>query len=265
VWGLSTGAGVHAVAAEPPAPGAYGRRWNASPPTSGLELTGWLFRPAVRPDRFRPCCGSTAARRAQERAGHGPLFQSLVDPRIAVFAPNVRGSSGFGRSFVNATTAPCGTPQSPTSRPASASSSPPACRAPQDRHHGPVLRRYLTLAALTTYPSLFAVGIDVCGMANFATFYQHTEPWIASAAVSKYGDPVADADLLRDLSPITRIDRLRTPLLVIHGANDTNVPVIEAEQVVAALAARGVPHRYVLFPMRVTSCCTAPPGPSICR
>jgi dipeptidyl aminopeptidase/acylaminoacyl peptidase len=107
---------------------------------------------------------------------------------------------------------------------------------------------YLTLAALTTYPSLFAVGIDVCGMANFATFYEHTEPWIASAAVSKYGDPVADADLLRDLSPITRIHRLRTPLLVIHGANDTNVPVIEAEQVVAALRERGVPHQYVLFP-----------------
>jgi dipeptidyl aminopeptidase/acylaminoacyl peptidase len=107
---------------------------------------------------------------------------------------------------------------------------------------------YLTLAALTTYPELFAVGIDVCGMANFATFYQHTEPWIAAAAVSKYGDPVTDADLLRDLSPITRIDRLRTPLLVVHGANDSNVPVIEAEQVVTALAARGVPHRYLLFP-----------------
>jgi dipeptidyl aminopeptidase/acylaminoacyl peptidase len=107
---------------------------------------------------------------------------------------------------------------------------------------------YLTLAALTTYPSMFAVGIDVCGMSNFATFYEHTEPWIAAAAVSKYGDPVADADLLRDLSPITRIDALRTPLMVVHGENDSNVPVIEAEQVVAALAVRGVPHRYLLFP-----------------
>jgi dipeptidyl aminopeptidase/acylaminoacyl peptidase len=107
---------------------------------------------------------------------------------------------------------------------------------------------YLTLAALTAYPELFAVGIDVCGMSNFATFYEHTEPWIASAAVSKYGDPVADAELLRDLSPITRIDRLRAPLMIVHGENDSNVPVIEAEQVVAALAERGVPHKYLLFP-----------------
>jgi dipeptidyl aminopeptidase/acylaminoacyl peptidase len=85
-------------------------------------------------------------------------------------------------------------------------------------------------------------------MSNFATFYRHTEPWIASAAVSKYGDPVADAELLRDLSPITHIDRLRTPLLVVHGENDSNVPVIEAEQVVEALRERGVEHRYLLFP-----------------
>jgi dipeptidyl aminopeptidase/acylaminoacyl peptidase len=92
------------------------------------------------------------------------------------------------------------------------------------------------------------VGIDVCGMSNFATFYEHTESWIASAAVGKYGDPIADADLLRDLSPITRIDRLRTPLMVVHGENDSNVPVIEAEQVVAALASAGVEHKYLLFP-----------------
>ena len=66
--------------------------------------------------------------------------------------------------------------------------------------------------------------------------------------MSKYGDPVTDAELLRDLSPITRIDQLTTPLMIVHGENDTNVPVIEAEQVVAALAASGVEHKYLLFP-----------------
>jgi len=177
------------------------------------------------------------------------LFRSLVDRGIAVFAPNVRGSSGFGRSFVNADNgalryaaiadvASCVNFLVTTG----------VARKDKIGIMGRSYGGYLTLAALTTYPSLFAVGVDVCGMANFATFYEHTEPWIASAAVSKYGDPVADAELLRDLSPITHIDRLRTPLLVIHGANDSNVPVIEAEQVVAALGERGVPYQYVLFP-----------------
>jgi dipeptidyl aminopeptidase/acylaminoacyl peptidase len=59
---------------------------------------------------------------------------------------------------------------------------------------------------------------------------------------------VTDAELLRDLSPITHIDRLRAPLLIVHGENDSNVPVIEAEQVAQALTRRGVPHRYLLFP-----------------
>jgi dipeptidyl aminopeptidase/acylaminoacyl peptidase len=212
----------------------------------GLELTGWLFRPAGA-GPHPTLLWFHGGPEAQERPGHGPLFQSLVDRGIAVFAPNVRGSSGFGRTFVNAdngkqrydgirdvqTCAEFLREEGVSSR-----------LGIMGRSYG----GYLTLAALTTFPELFAVGIDVCGMANFATFYEHTEPWIAAAAVSKYGDPVADAELLRDLSPITRIDRLRAPLMIVHGENDSNVPVIEAEQVVAALAARGAEHKYLLFP-----------------
>jgi len=106
---------------------------------------------------------------------------------------------------------------------------------------------YLTLAALVTYPELFAVGINICGMADLETFFERTEPWIAAAATGKYGDPQTDRALLRELSPIHRIDRLTAPLLVVHGAHDTNVPLYEAEQVVAALEARRVPCAFLLF------------------
>ncbi|HSJ45475.1 MAG TPA: prolyl oligopeptidase family serine peptidase, partial [Euzebyales bacterium] len=75
----------------------------------------------------------------------------------------------------------------------------------------------------------------------------NTEPWIAEAAYSKYGHPERDRDLLRALSPIHRIDELQAPLLVVHGAHDTNVPLHEAEQVVAALDARRVPCEFLLF------------------
>jgi dipeptidyl aminopeptidase/acylaminoacyl peptidase len=106
---------------------------------------------------------------------------------------------------------------------------------------------YLTLAALAWHPEVFAAGVDICGMSDFATFYAHTEPYIAATAVSKYGDPVRDRELLQDLSPMSRVDRMRAPLLVVHGAEDTNVPVVEARRVVKALAARGVEHRFLLF------------------
>jgi dipeptidyl aminopeptidase/acylaminoacyl peptidase len=220
----------------------------ALPAGDGFTLTGWLYRP----DGAGPhpaVISLHAGPEAQERPGYNPLFQTLVGHGIAVFAPNVRGSSGFGRTFQEADNrhgrygaiadvAACVNHLVDTGV---AESGRIGC---MGRSYG----GYLTLAALTAYPSLFAVGIDVCGMADFETFFAQTEPWIAAAAVGKYGCPVADRELLRDLSPVRRLDRLVAPLLVVHGANDTNVPVGEAEQVVAALRDRGVAYRYLLFP-----------------
>lgn len=83
---------------------------------------------------------------------------------------------------------------------------------------------YLTQAALTFHPELFAAGISICGMSDLNTWYRSTEPWIAAAAYPKYGHPVSDRDLLEELSPLQRVDALTAPLLLVHGANDTNVP-----------------------------------------
>ncbi|BEL12198.1 alpha/beta fold hydrolase [Actinoplanes sichuanensis] len=245
VWQWRSGP-VEAVSAEPASPGAIRPELRTFPAHDGLTLTGWLFTPRT-PGPHPVVVWLHGGPEAQERPGHGPLFQSLADRGIAVFAANVRGSSGFGRSFVDADNGGLRHAAIEDVR---------SCvtylrRAGVADRVGVMGRSYggyLTLAALTRFPELFDVGVDICGMSDFATFYQHTEPWIASAAVSKYGHPVHDAALLRELSPIHSIDRLRAPLLVVHGANDTNVPVIEAEQVVAALAARNHPHRYLLFP-----------------
>ena len=242
------GTGLHKVNAEDADPGAIRPVLHTFASHDGLEISGWLFCPAGS-GPHPTVLWFHGGPEAQERPGHGPLFQSLADRGIAVFAPNVRGSSGFGRTFVNADNGPLrydaiADVSSCVAYLVDAKVADPARVGVMGRSYG----GYLTLAALVTYPELFAVGIDICGMSNFATFYEHTEPWIAAAAVSKYGDPVADAELLHDLSPMTRIDRLTTPLLIVHGENDSNVPVIEAAQVAAALAERGVEHRYLLFP-----------------
>ena len=67
-------------------------------------------------------------------------------------------------------------------------------------------------------------------------------------STTEYGDPKTQESLLRDLSPLGKLDRIKTPLMVQHGANDTNVPVVEAEQIVENLKRRGVPVEYILFP-----------------
>ena len=70
------------------------------------------------------------------------------------------------------------------------------------------------------------------------------------AEISKveYGDPETEAEMLKALSPINKVDAVKTPTIVLHGANDTNVPVVEAEQVVDNLKERNIPVEYVLFP-----------------
>jgi dipeptidyl aminopeptidase/acylaminoacyl peptidase len=238
-----------AAAQEDPSIGPELRTLTAS---DGLTISGWLHRPTspgpYGPGPYPTVVSLHAGPESQERPGYHPLYRSLLDRGIAVFAPNVRGSSGFGRSFVNADNgagrygaiadvAAC------VAHLVGTGIAEPGRIGCMGRSYG----GYLTLAALVTYPALFAVGVDVCGMSNFETFFANSEPWIAAAAVGKYGDPVLDRELLRDLSPLTHIDRLAAPLLVVHGASDTNVPLCESEQVVAALRGGGMPHRFLLF------------------
>jgi dipeptidyl aminopeptidase/acylaminoacyl peptidase len=214
----------------------------------GLELTGWLYRPPSARAPGPAVVHLHGGPEAQERPTHSPLFQALAAQGIAVFAPNVRGSSGFGRSFVDADNverrwgaiadvAAC------ARHLVSAGVAAPGRLACAGRSYG----GYLTLAALVTHPDLFAGGVDVCGMADLQTFYANTEPWIAVAAYPKYGHPVHDAELLHALSPIHHMERLRAPLLVVHGRNDTNVPLEEAEQVVNAARSRGIPVELLVF------------------
>jgi dipeptidyl aminopeptidase/acylaminoacyl peptidase len=106
----------------------------------------------------------------------------------------------------------------------------------------------MVMAGLSEYPQMFAAGADLFGVVNFETFFKKTEPWMAAISTVEYGDPKTQAEMLRDLSPIHKVDRVVSPTIVLHGANDTNVPVIEAEQVVDSLKKRGIPVEYVLFP-----------------
>lgn len=217
------------------------------PARDGLELSGWLYRtPGKTPAPI--LIYFHGGPEGQTRPHFAPLFRSLVANGISVFAPNVRGSSGFGRTYVNADNrerrhVAIEDAAAAVDHVCAIGVADPERVACMGRSYG----GYLTLAALVRFADLFAAGVDVCGMVDLETFYAHTEPWIAAAAVSKYGDPATDRALLRALSPIHTIDHLRAPLLVVHGAHDTNVPVGEAEQVVAALEANRVLYDYLLF------------------
>jgi len=168
---------------------------------------------------------------------------------MAVFAPNVRGSSGFGKTFVNLDN---GALRENGIKDIKASVDYVVKAGVADPRHigimGGSYGGYMVMVGLTEYPELFAAWANLFGIVNFETFFKHTQPWMAAISMIEYGNPETDAEMLRRLSPIHRIDRIKAPTIILHGANDTNVPVVEAEQVVEYLKKRNVPVEYVLFP-----------------
>ncbi|MDQ1740617.1 MAG: hypothetical protein QOE53_2269 [Pseudonocardiales bacterium] len=107
---------------------------------------------------------------------------------------------------------------------------------------------YMVLAGLTFYPELWAAGVDIVGISSLVTFLQNTSAYRRAYREREYGRLAEDRAVLEAASPLPRIDRVRAPLLVIHGANDPRVPLSEAEQVVAAVRGNGVECELLVYP-----------------
>jgi dipeptidyl aminopeptidase/acylaminoacyl peptidase len=166
-----------------------------------------------------------------------------------VFAPNVRGSTGYGKTFSHLDDvgkrldAVRDMAEAVTFLKKNVPQVDPARLALFGGSYG----GYMVLAGLTEYPDLFAAGVCVVGIANFETFLEQTAPYRRAQREAEYGSLAHDRELLRRLSPIHRVDRIRAPLMVIHGANDPRVPVTEARQIVDALRARRQPVEFLLY------------------
>ncbi len=185
---------------------------------------------------------------SQTRPNFSALFQYFLARGYAILAPNVRGSSGYGTAFMNL--------DNVEKRMDSVADLAHAAYWLRDAKKGDPLRiavyggsygGFMVLAALTHYPDLWAVGIDVVGICNFVTFLEKTGDWRRSHREKEYGNLREHRDFLEKISPIHHVDKIKCPLMVIHGANDPRVPVGEAEQIVAALKARNVPVEYLRY------------------
>jgi dipeptidyl aminopeptidase/acylaminoacyl peptidase len=109
---------------------------------------------------------------------------------------------------------------------------------------------YAALVGAAFTPEVFRCAIDVCGPSNLLTLLGAVEPYLKpllSFMHANVGNPETDHDMLWERSPLSRVDDITIPILVVQGANDVRVKQEEAEQIVAALAAKGLPHKYLLF------------------
>jgi dipeptidyl aminopeptidase/acylaminoacyl peptidase len=220
------------------------------PSFDGRRIPGFLLRPRGAPRVVRPTVIQVhGGPEGQARPLWNPLTVALVAAGFNVLQPNVRGSSGYGRAYMSLDDVRLRM-DSVKDLDAAAGWLAEAGVAPRDRIGviGGSYGGFMTLAAVAFFPERnWAAAVDIVGIARWATFFARTAPWRRPLRAAEYGDPEKDADFLESISPLSRLDRITAPLMVIHGANDPRVPIEEAEQIVAALRSRDRAVEYLRY------------------
>jgi dipeptidyl aminopeptidase/acylaminoacyl peptidase len=184
----------------------------------------------------------------QERPSFNPLYQYYLSRGYAVLATNVRGSTGYGKTFTHL--------DDVRKREDSVKDLAFAVEwlktsggadGKRIAVTGGSYGGYMTMAAITLYPDLFAAAVNTVGIVNWETFLKNTSGYRRRQREVEYGMLDKDIDFLRSISPMAKVDKIKTPLFVIHGKNDPRVPYTEAEQVVDALKKRGAIVQYKLY------------------
>jgi dipeptidyl aminopeptidase/acylaminoacyl peptidase len=168
---------------------------------------------------------------------------------VAVIAPNVRGSTGYGKTYLDLDN---GAKLEDSVKDIGALLDWIATQPDLDSSHvmvaGGSYGGYMTLAAMTHYSDRLACGFDTVGISNFVTFLEHTQAYRRDLRRVEYGDerdPRMRA-FLEEIAPMHHADRIRKPLLVAAGANDPRVPVSESDQIAAAVESNHVPVWYMV-------------------
>jgi dipeptidyl aminopeptidase/acylaminoacyl peptidase len=188
---------------------------------------------------------------AQARPTFNPTAQFLANELgVAVLVPNVRGSSGYGKTWLTLDNAE---KREDSVRDIGALldwvAAQPELDADRIGVYGGSYGGYMVLATLATYPERVRAGVDLVGISHFGTFLKNTEDYRRDLRRAEYGDErdPAIADLFERISPLNNAHRITAPLFVAQGRNDPRVPWTEAEQIVRAVRGNGQPVWYLLF------------------
>ncbi len=213
------------------------------------KIPAWFYKPSVKGDRLPPVIVYPhGGPEGQTRPNFSSMFQFFVANGYGVLAPNVRGSTGYGTDYLNL--------DNTTKRMDSVKDLAHAGHWLRDQKQGDPKRLavyggsyggFMVLAQVTHFPDLWAAGIDVVGICNFVTFLEKTGAYRRAHREKEYGNLRDHKEFLEKISPINHVDKIKCPMMVIHGANDPRVPIEEAEQIVAALKKRQIPVEYLRY------------------
>ena len=184
--------------------------------------------------------------------GYHPEAQWLANRGYLCIQVNYRGSTGYGKSFVNAGDREWGGRMHDDLVDAVAYAVSQGWTDPaRVAIYGGSYGGYAALVGAAFTPEVFCCAVDIVGPSNLKTLIETIPPYWAPMVAQfhrRVGDPAADADFLWSRSPLSRVHDIRIPLLIAQGANDPRVRQDESEQIVAALREAGIEHDYLLFP-----------------
>jgi len=218
----------------------------------GKEISGFLYRPpAAKFSGKRPVLvvihGGPEGQSQPTFLGRGNYY--LNELGIALIYPNVRGSTGYGKTF---SLLDNGFKREDTYKDINALFDWIGGQADLDASRicvtGGSYGGHMTLAISTFYSDRIKCSVDIVGMSNLVTFLEHTEAYRRDLRRVEYGDE-RDAkmrEFLERIAPMNHVDQIRKPMLVIAGKNDPRVPVSESVQIVAALKKEGTPVWYLM-------------------
>jgi dipeptidyl aminopeptidase/acylaminoacyl peptidase len=228
----------------------------------GLTLVSYLSLPPGsdangdgRPDKPVPLVLNVhGGPWARDGYGFDPEHQWLANRGYAVLSVNYRGSTGFGKGFINASNREwAGKMHDDLLDAVQWAIDEKVTTADKVAIYGGSYGGYATLVGLTFTPDTFACGVDIVGPSNLNTLLASIPPYWKSffeEFTSRVGDPRTEEGkkLLADRSPITRVSAIKKPLLIAQGANDPRVKQAESDQIVKAMKDKNLPVTYVLYP-----------------
>ncbi len=221
------------------------------PSFDGRTISGFLYKAAARFAGKRPVIvnihGGPEGQERPDFLGRSNFYTSELG--VAVLFPNVRGSTGFGKSFVALDDGP---KREDSVKDIGALldwiKTRPDLDAERVMVTGGSYGGYMTLAAAVHYPDRVRCFVDVVGISNFVTFLENTEAYRRDLRRVEYGDerdPKMRA-VLQAISPLNNVAKMTKPMFIVQGQNDPRVPVTESEQMVAALKKQGTPVWYLM-------------------
>ena len=224
-------------------------RW---PNPHGQTIEGFLAAPQG-PGPFPTIVSIHGGPEWHHTDGWDPTTQAYVDHGFAVLLVNYRGSTGFGKKYLNAGDHQMGVGGMQNDLTDAVRWAVHAGVADSSRVAimGGSYGGYATLAGLAFTPALYACGVDLVGPSDLRALIESFPPYWAPRRrrwLNRIGNVIEDDALNRRISPLHHADQIRAPLLIGHGANDPRVKIAESDTLVRVLRAHGVPVTYVVYP-----------------